>query len=245
MKRLVACLLSLGVLASACAQELKLPAEIKGAAGAWIIVAPEVISGGKPKWRIDPGLQEVRLDLLLPPEVLGSLRGKVLQASPGRYRVEVWNAKDDVASDIVTCWILIGDQPLPPPGPGPNPPPPAPTPVPLAGMRVLFLYETAPPVESRDTMRKFQTTMNSSAMREYLAQKCLRGPQNTPEWRAYDQDDPLTSMPQAWRDLRSKAVITVIPWVIIEGDSSVGVVFSGPSPIEEASLLTLLKKYGG
>lgn len=126
------------------AQQLKVPPEIKGAPGAWIIVAPEVVEGGKPKWRIDEGLQEVPLGLLLPPEVLGSLRGKVFQSTtPGRYKVELWNAKGDIPSDIYTCWVTIGNPPPPTPVPVPVPPDPTPGPLPpvppVAGPRNLTI----------------------------------------------------------------------------------------------------------
>jgi hypothetical protein len=113
------------------AQEVKLPAEIKAGPGEWIVVAPLEVDGGKPKWRIDPGLQEVPLNRLLPPEMVAQLKGKVLRGDPGRYKVEAWNAKGDEASEIATCWISIGSpQPPPvvppdnvvvPPGPTPGP----------------------------------------------------------------------------------------------------------------------------
>lgn len=103
-------------------QSVTLPIEVKGAVGAWIIIAPEKIDGGTPKWRIDPGLQEVRLDLLLPPEMLKQLKGKVVTANQaGKYKIECWNAKADQASDIATCWIVIGNPTPVPPGPGPGP----------------------------------------------------------------------------------------------------------------------------
>lgn len=112
------------------AQSVTLPAEIKGAPGSWIIVAPDAVDGGVVKWRIDPGLQEVKLDKLLPPETAALLKGKVVTGPAGVYKLEAWNAKGDVASDISICWIRIGDgsNPTPGPGPGPTPEPkPAPT----------------------------------------------------------------------------------------------------------------------
>src|SRR5262245_12215830 len=70
-------------------QEVKLPAELVGAPGAWVIVAPQIVSGGKPKWRWDPQLQEVRLDALFPPEMASQATGKVFTSTkPGRYFVE-------------------------------------------------------------------------------------------------------------------------------------------------------------
>ncbi len=117
---LLACLL---LAAPAQAQKVTLPAEVKAGVGAWVIVAPESLEGGKPKWRADPGLQEVRLDLLLPPETLAQLKGKVYTSpTAGRFRVEAWNAKGDVASEISTCWVVVGEPapPVPPVPPGPT-----------------------------------------------------------------------------------------------------------------------------
>jgi hypothetical protein len=119
------------LLAACVGQTVDVPKEIKGAPGAWVIVAPKV-DGGPPKWRIDPALQEVELGQLLPPEFTSKLKGRVFTSNaPGRYKIELWCAKANVASDIATTWIVIGNPPNPP-GPGPDPgpqppPPPAPT----------------------------------------------------------------------------------------------------------------------
>lgn len=141
---LLSAFLALPLMASA--QSVTLPAEIKGGVGAWVIVAPEKVDGGAPKWRLDPGLQEVRLDLLLPPEVLGKLKGKVVTAqAPGRYKIESWNAKGDVASEIAICWVVIqGSGPEPPKPPPPEPVPPDPMPVPKTdALSIVAVWESA------------------------------------------------------------------------------------------------------
>lgn len=95
-----------------CAQSVKLPAEVKGAPGAWVVV-PAKVDGGKPNWRLPPGLEEVPLDLLFPVEVLDQAKGKIFKSDkPGRYVVMAWNAKGDVASDIAECVVTIGDPPV-------------------------------------------------------------------------------------------------------------------------------------
>lgn len=105
------------------AQVVELPKEIRGTPGAWIIVAPLNLEGGQPEWEIDPGLQEVRLDLLFPAEMIKQLKGKVVVGTKaGRYLVVAWNAKADKASRLARCVIVIGD-PGPEPGPGPGPTP--------------------------------------------------------------------------------------------------------------------------
>lgn len=124
-----ACLLALLAFAMATpsllAQKVTLPSKLECEAREWLIVPAEV-DGGVPKWELSPGLQEVRLDLVFPPEALKSMKGKVVKASaPGTYTVRAWNAKGDVASDIAVCTIVVGGTPPAPPTP---PVPPAPGP---------------------------------------------------------------------------------------------------------------------
>lgn len=111
------------------AQSVTLPPEIKAARLQWIIVAPLKVDGGKVKWRLDPELQEVDLGGLLPADIKDKLLGKVVtyagNASDIKLKVECWNAKGDVASEIAVCWVVIGKpEPVPP---GPTPPNPEPT----------------------------------------------------------------------------------------------------------------------
>ena len=160
-------LIPLLLLSTASAQELKLPVEIKIAKpGSWFIVAPEVVSGGQPKWRVDTGLEEQRLDALfeLPPGFVQ--KGKIFSGDSGRYKIEVWNAKGDVPSDIYVCWVTIGPAvPPPPPGPGPDPTP-VPTP---AGLRtVLIFHETG---SKTPAWTSAQNLLRSGPANDYLASK--------------------------------------------------------------------------
>ena len=99
----------------ASAQSVKIPPVIKGSRGAWIIVAP-VVDGGAPKWRIDPNLQEVDLGALLPAEFVSKLKGKVFtSAVDGSFKIEIWCAKANEASDIATCMVVVGSAVDPPP----------------------------------------------------------------------------------------------------------------------------------
>lgn len=120
MKRFFAFVFFLSLLASSsAAQEVKMSPTVKGSPGTWIIVAPLSVDGGKVKWRLDPGLEEVRLDLLLPPEFIAQMKGKVVTSQKaGTYKVEAWNAKGDVASDIAVCVVVVGG------GAAPDPPTP-------------------------------------------------------------------------------------------------------------------------
>lgn len=126
MTRFAFALVAISFSSSAYAQSVTLPAEIKGAPGTWIIVTPDAVDGGAVKWRIDPLLQEVRLDRLFPGM---EPKGKVVTGPAGTYKVEAWNAKGDVASDIATVLIKIGDvAPIVPPPPK-DPKEPLPPPV--------------------------------------------------------------------------------------------------------------------
>lgn len=221
-------------------QQVTLPAEVKGAPGAWIIVAPEKVDGGKPRWRLDPGLQDVRLDLLLPPEQLATLRGKVVTASkPGRYRVEAWNAKGDIASEIATCWVVVGE-----PGPGPDPKPPdpkppdpkPPAPIPADAFRVIMV------MEAQSNMTREQiNTLGSLKVRDYLDRKCVGGKAG---WRKWDKDVDVKNEPELWRQLWdvTKPQVSAVPCVVIVNGTK-GQIF--PLPANEQALLDLLKQHGG
>lgn len=165
MKRISLALLALSLLAPAInAQSVTLPKEIQAIKGEWIVVAPEAIDGGVPRWRFDPGLSEVRLDLLFPSEVK-TLKGKVLRANKdGRYKVEAWNGKGDVASDIAVCWIVVGEPgPLPGPTPGPGPEP-SPTPT-SQKLRIVVIEETADATGQRAVFFK------NAALKNRIAEK--------------------------------------------------------------------------
>lgn len=155
-----------------------LPEALKGRVGSWIIVSPKQVVGGAVKWRVDPGLQEVDFSGLFPKEVLDKMTGKVVTAdTPGKYRVEAWDAKGDVASDIATCWITVGD-PLPPPIP-PVPVPPGPVPpippIPPPGQMATFLVG----VTSGDRTLTQATILEDAELLAWLTA-------NKVGWRVFD-----------------------------------------------------------
>lgn len=144
------------------AQEVKLPSEVQVVPGAWAIISPEIVSGGKPKWRVDQALTEVRLDLLFPPEIAKQATGRVFTSvTPGRFKVECWNAKTEVPSDIAVTWVVVvGAAPpttTPPQTPAPTTIPPTtpttpptvptlpPPPAPKGAARVILMYEESSP----------------------------------------------------------------------------------------------------
>jgi hypothetical protein len=109
-------MLAVLLLASMCwGQQVKLPAEVKGEAGAFIKVPAET-DGKEVRWYSpDKGLQ------VFPVELLRDSKTAVVTGAKGRYRLIAWTAKGDVPSDPAICTVIIGDVP---PGPGPVPPDP-------------------------------------------------------------------------------------------------------------------------
>jgi hypothetical protein len=223
-------------------QSVTLPAEVRGAPGAWIIVAPEAVDGGQPKWQVDPALQEVRLDLLLPPETIASLRGKVLTCStPGRFRVLAWNAKGDVASNLAECWVVIVDPrpPTPPPDP-PQPPDPTPgptPPVPAGARAVLILRETA---ESTPQLARLLTQLRTGQHAEYLRSKGHS--LSILDDDAVGSDGRPSPAVELWRP--HFAGLT-LPAVLIYDPTSKVVIAKQSLPATSAEVIETLKRHGG
>lgn len=222
-------------------QSVKLPDEVKGDPGAWVVVVPTSKDGGDVKWKIGPGLTRVPIEQLFPGQ---KPAGVVVQArKAGTYEVWAWNAKGDVASDLAVCKVTIGDVPPDPgpgPGPGPDPgPTPGPAPIPVAGFRVLMLYEE----EDKAKYPASQlSVLTGRAVRDYLESKCVVGPDSkTREYRIWDKDVDASPESKHWQDAL-KRPRTALPWVIIS-DGKTG--FEGPLPQTIEETLTLLKKYGG
>lgn len=236
------------------AQEIKLPAEIKGMPGEFVVIKAETTDPTVRWFGIDSGLN------LFPAHLLKDSKTAVVTALvSGRYRILAVSAKGDIPSEFAECLVVIGNPPpTPPPGPGPGPTPdpqPDPTPIPIGGIRVLMIYESDTPLP-----KNIYDAMFSPAVDEYLRVKCLMGPDGkTPEKRRFDDDPSLAGMSKAWQDLRAKLPANLplprpqepvgpnnypIPHVAI-GYSSGVVVFSGPVPASEVEFLALLQKYGG
>lgn len=228
----------------AAAQEVKLPSEVQVLPGAWAIVSPEIVSGGKPKWRIDPALTEVRLDLLFPPEIAKQATGRVFTSvTPGRFRVECWNAKGDVASDIAITWVhVVGTVPTPPVvppvvvvPPGPEVPPVPPV---VAGPRqVLILRESA---NDTPAMGRLINSLQAGKGREYLKSKGHSG--FVLDVDAKGPDGQVPANVAAWK----AALNTVLPVLAIL-DEKGGVIYKTTLTDDATAdnVLDILKGHGG
>lgn len=239
MKRYTTSLVLLLLLASPLwSQQVRLPAEVKGEPGAWIVVVPESKDGGEVKFKVGPGLTLVPIDKLFPGQ---KPAGVVVQGKAGTYEVWAWNAKGDVASDLAVCKVIIGDMPPGPgPGPGPDPKPPdppTPGPSPISGKRCLIIYETAdatkiPPAQ--------QEIIFGRQVRDYLNSVCETGPDGkTKEWRIWDKDVATDGAGKVWQDAMKRDRKSV-PWLVVGGK---GGGYEGPLPGTVEEFLALVKKH--
>lgn len=246
MKR-IASLFLLLIACPAFGQSVVLPDSITGVPGQWIVLAPKKVDGGVVKWRFDPALQEVQLGQLLPEEMVGKLKGKVVTATePGRYKYEAWNAKGDLASDIAVGWVVIlrqGPTPVPPPppvppDPTPKPPTPSPAPIPVQGFRVLVVFDQTGGTAILSKAQ--QNELYGAEVAAYLNAKCVKGPDGkTPEWRIWQKDTPLTGASELWRQAMGRHRDN-LPWIVISNGVDG---YEGPLP--DGGIINLLKKWGG
>lgn len=249
MKRFSALLLMLATALPTWAQSVTLPETITGIPGQWIVIAPLKVDGGAVKYRFDPALQEVNLGQLLPDEMVGKLKGKVVTtAAPGRYKYEAWNAKDNVASDISVGWIVIlgPTPPVPPipvppiPDPKPIPPPPTPSPIPVAGFRCLIVFEQTGGAAL--LTRTQYDELYGKDVAAYLNSKCAKDAAGQPEWRIWNKTTPTANAPKLWQDVMARPRGN-LPWIVIStGVDTPG--FEGPLP-DGGGILPLLRKFGG
>jgi hypothetical protein len=219
---------------------VKLPALVEGVPGAWIIIAPEAMSGGQPQWEIDPKLQEQRLDLLFPTDMVAKQKGRVVTGiQPGTYTA--WNAAGDKASPLSRCTVLIiGPEPPVPPGPtppGPTPPGPTPSPAPIpdAGFRAMIVYDplqVLPPQQA--------AIFGAKDVLDYLRTKCVKM-NGQPEFRVWSKAVDTHLASPLWQAAMKRPVKSY-PWLLVS-DGKQG--WEGPLPANAADTLTILKKIGG
>lgn len=103
---------------------VRLPAEVKGQPGDFLVVKADT-QGKIVRWYApDPGLS------LFPSELLRDTKtAVVIGRQPGRYRLVAYTAEGDAPSPVAETVVVLGNAPPPgpEPGPGPTPPPPPPS----------------------------------------------------------------------------------------------------------------------
>lgn len=80
--------------------------------------------------------------------------------------------------------LYVGDvDPPKPPDPKPPGPTPSPSPMPEGGFRALVVFESG----DLDTLPERQPLLYAKKVRDYLNERCVKGPKNR-DWRIYDKD---------------------------------------------------------
>lgn len=184
------------------------------------------------KWLVIPS------KTILPVE--GGRRLVFAVGQPGTYQF-ILSVANQASVDSTIFAVTVG----PPPGPSPSPSPPGPVPPsptppsPQAGLRVLFVEESA---DRARLPREQYHALYSPNVASYLNAKCAAGPSGTPDWRRWDDDADVSLAGPIFREMLS-APRQSLPWVVIRGDA--GIVASEPLPKNEAELLSLLRRHGG
>jgi len=175
--------------------------------------------------------------------MLAKLKGKVVTGPPGRYKIESWCAKGDVASDIATCWVQIGGvipPPPVPPDPPPTPDPKPPAPIKEIGFRVMI-------IEDKETLGKlpFQqlSIRTSKVFRDYLDATCVIEPDGkTRAYRIWDHKETGIGDYKGWQDAM-KRPRTTLPWLIISDHPRGG--WEGPLPLTVQDTIKKLQEAKG
>lgn len=228
------------------AQKLEIPAAIPAAVGAWVVVEPTTDCKAVTYVGLD-GLSSFPSGELKDPRKL-----VVNPTTPGKYRFTAVGSLNDVHVSTTFAIVVIDPNPTPvppnpgpgpgpiPPNPGPSPGPgPTPPPIPAAGLRVMFVYETA----ALSTLPPGQVSvLYSKAVRDYLNLKCPVGADGkTKEYRFWD-DNVDTSNESALWQAAFKRPRSSLPWVLISNGTAG---FEGPTPGTIDEMMSLLRKYGG
>lgn len=200
-----------------------------------ITIRPQSVVGDQVSYTVvDDGLQLIPSDLL---KDSSTACGVVL--SPGKYRVRAIVAKDvgGVAhlSPYYEIVVQVG-APAPPTPPTPPIPPTPPTPPVPTAFRVLIVTDASTAMPSAQ-----QKALTDPAVKAYLDSHSIKDG-NQPGWRVWDKGTQVTGESDAWKAAFARPRASH-PWIVIGNGTDNG--FEGPLPVDSASLLILLKKYGG
>jgi hypothetical protein len=139
--------------------------------------------------------------------------------------------------------VYVGDIPLPPKPEPPKPPDVKPDPpTPVSGVRVILINES-----SAAMSRGHLAVWNSTALKDYLDSRCVKGTDGRPEWRKYDKDVIQTKEPKTlvdlWAATKPKLTGMKLPALLIVSDAS-GELYPLPETVEAAVAL-IKQKVGG
>lgn len=129
--------------------------------------------------------------------------------------------------------------------PWPNPvnpvdppkPPPNPSPFPDKGLRVLFVIEgSVSSGKSAKLTPKQHAELNGESLAVFLNARCVKDG-NQPGWRVFDEQTPLATAPEVWRQAMGRTR-TSVPWMVI-GNGTSG--WEGPLP--DGGILAKVKEF--
>ncbi len=218
------------------AQAVKIPAEVTGAVGSFVVIQAET-TDPLVKWHsIDAGLN------LFPPQLLKDSKIAVVTALvPGRYRLLAVSAKGDTPSDYAECLVIVGNAPPVPPTPvppGPGPQPPVPVPPSPAGPRALtIIRETA---DNTPAIARLVTALRNGPQSQYLASKSHR-------LYVFDDDSvgpdgkPSPGV-EGWRSIWSGLTLPVL---VIYDPVTRNVISKETLPATADAVIESVKKAGG
>lgn len=224
------------------AQDITLPKEVRGEVGLVIVEAKTTKTAVG--WYSPDSLQIVPSDFLAK-----KTSALVIASRQGRFRLIAWTGPEGYAETVLVIGVIPRppDDPDPPTPPEPKPPDPKPPdppkpPEPLAGLRVIFAYES-----SANMTREQLNILHSTTINKYLTEKVTRDETpagRMPAWQKWDKDQDVRYAPQPMRDLweSSKPLLNSLPALIIANGQKAQVF---PLPATEAETLALLKKFGG
>lgn len=163
----------------------------------------------------------------------GVVRLRIVGYAPCEAHVVAIAAEADRAA-VAQCTVTVGE-----PTPPIPPVPPGPTPIPTEGLHVLVVYETA---DLSTLPRAQMQVLTSGAVRDYLNQKCVKGPDGkTAEWRIWDKDVDAKNESKFWQDVMARKR-DKLPWLYVSNGKAV---YEGPLPGTIDETLALLRKFGG
>lgn len=222
------------------AQDLKVPAEVRGEVASFVTIVAETEGKSVKFVPLDGGLSVFPQGLLSNPKAT-----VVTSAFPGTYRVLAYTAKDGLPSDPQFTKVIIGQPgPVPQPVNPVNPPqpvnpvqPPSPAPIPLEGLRVLFVFD--PKTQTSLTPGQ-NSALFGAEVRGYLNSKTAVA-NGYREWRLWPVGTDNSGEAKYWQDVMARPRQS-LPWLVISNGKAG---YEGPLPATVEETLKLLKQYGG
>lgn len=241
MRFISAAVLLLTFAAVAEAQAIKLPAEVKGSVGAFVVVNAETDDATVKWYSIDKQLN------LFPAHLLKDTKIAVVTALvPGRYRLLAVSAKGDIPSDFAECIVVVGDAPPLPPTPvPPTPVPPTPTPpvppdpTPAGSRSVYIIRETA---DTTAQLARLITSLRAGPSADYL--RTNGHSLIVLDDDAVGSDGKPSALVEAWRPYFKDLTLPAL--IIIDQKTSKLIHRSSlPPTATDATVLATLKAHGG